>query len=119
MTPEETAAYNKVVSELAAKDKKLAELQAVANEQTKKDFAPAFHITLDPSQGKAGTTVKVAGAGFGKEQGTSLVIFEGALVTPSAWSDTSLTVVAPSNVKTGTVVVAVGDKRGSATFTAL
>ena len=39
---------------------------------------------------------RVVGAGFGASQSTSIVTFNGTAATPTAWSDTAITVPVPS-----------------------
>jgi YD repeat-containing protein len=62
---------------------------------------------ISPSQGGVGTSVTIAGTGFGSSQGSSRVTFNGTPATPSSWSDTSIVVPVPTGVTTGTVAVLV------------
>jgi Glucodextranase, domain B/IPT/TIG domain/Carboxypeptidase regulatory-like domain/FG-GAP repeat/Fibronectin type III domain len=63
--------------------------------------------SLSPASGPIGTLVTISGAGFGATQGTSTVAFNGVSATPSAWSDTSITVPVPAGAATGPVTVTV------------
>lgn len=72
-------------------------------------FAVTPIITsLTPTSGTAGTSVTIAGAGFGPTQGTSIVAFNGAVATPTNWSPTSVATSVPSGATTGNVIVTVG-----------
>jgi hypothetical protein len=72
-------------------------------------FAVTPIITsLTPTSGTAGTSVTIAGAGFGPTQGTSIVAFNGAVATPTNWSSTGVATSVPSGATTGNVVVTVG-----------
>jgi hypothetical protein len=55
-------------------------------------------ITNDsPASGPVGTSVVVTGTSFGDTQGDSTVTFNGVPVSPTSWSNTSLTVSAPGS----------------------
>jgi hypothetical protein len=65
-------------------------------------------ITNDsPASGPVGTSVVVTGTSFGDTQGDSTVTFNGVPVSPTSWSNTSLTVSAPGSATTGVIVVTV------------
>jgi hypothetical protein len=68
---------------------------------------PTPSITgLTPSSGVIGTSVVIAGSGFGESQGTGTVKFNGVTATTvGPWSDTSITAVVPTGATTGNVVV--------------
>lgn len=119
MNQDDQARFNQIADKLAAAEKRLAELQGVADAQTAKDFAKPLEFTLNPTEGKTGQKVTITGKDFGKEQGTSYLIFEGRPMKADAWSDTSIVVTVPGSVKSGDVVVAVGNRKGSAPFTVL
>jgi RHS repeat-associated protein len=75
-------------------------------------FTPTPSITgLSTNSGVGGTTVTITGNSFGLTQaaGNSSVTFDGisAAVSSGKWSDTSITVTAPSAATTGNVVVTV------------
>jgi hypothetical protein len=63
---------------------------------------------LSPPSGPTGTSVTIAGSGFGASQGTSTVRFNGTTATPTSWSASSIVVRVPSGATTGSVVVTVG-----------
>jgi hypothetical protein len=50
---------------------------------------------VSPNSGKAGTTAKIVGTGFGATQGNSTVTVDGVAVTPTEWSDTAITIAIP------------------------
>jgi hypothetical protein len=54
--------------------------------------------SLSPAAGPVGTGVTLQGTNFGPSQGSSTVTFFGIVAVPTAWSDTSIVVPAPSGV---------------------
>src|SRR4029453_16766588 len=64
--------------------------------------------SVSPTSAPIGSTVTIAGSGFGASQGSSTVTFNGVAATASAWSSTSVTVNVPAGATTGPVVVTVG-----------
>jgi hypothetical protein len=82
--------------------------------------APAI-TSLTPSSGPIGTSVIIAGTGFGATQGTSTVTFGGISATPTSWSNTNIVVPVPSGVALGAIPVIVSvpgaGTSNSATFT--
>jgi len=77
--------------------------------------------SLTPASGPIGTSVTIAGTGFGTTQGTSTVTFGGISATPTSWSNTSIVVPVPSGVALGAIPVVVSvpgaGTSNSATFT--
>ncbi len=68
----------------------------------------ALTITsISPKQASLGTTVVIAGSGFGSSQGTSTVNFGGLTAQVSSWSDTSIAATVPANSPSGSVIVTV------------
>jgi hypothetical protein len=65
--------------------------------------APAI-TSLTPPSGPVGSSVTIAGSNFGSSQGTSTVSFGGVAVTPSNWTNSSLSVLVPSLAPGSTVV---------------
>ena len=61
--------------------------------------------SLSPSSGPAGTPINISGSNFGSTEGQGTVTFNGATAGVLNWSDSSITVVVPSGVTTGPVVV--------------
>ena len=61
--------------------------------------------SLSPPAAQPGSTVILNGIGFGASQASSIVQFNGITATPTAWSDTSITVTVPANVASGPVTV--------------
>lgn len=83
-------------------------------------FGINTYITgLSPAFGPVGTLISVNGSGFGQNQGTSTVTFNGTTAVPQNWSDSSIVVPVPSGVTTGNVVVTVnGAASNGVLFTA-
>src|SRR6185437_6214947 len=78
---------------------------------------PVISNNLFPTSGPVGTSVVVIGTSFGDTQGASTVTFNGVTASPISWSNTSITVPAPSGATTGGVVVTVnGFDTNGATF---
>jgi RHS repeat-associated protein len=82
-------------------------------------FTPTPSITsLSPNFGPSGTQITIAGSSFGNQQGASTVTFNGVAAPVNSWSNTGITVSAPSGALTGGVVVAVnGVPSAGQTFT--
>jgi len=72
--------------------------------------------SLSPDRGTAGTTVVIAGIGFGATQGSSTVTFNDVIAQISAWSSTSITVVVPYKAGSGLVVVTVNGAQTSGVY---
>src|SRR5262249_8653361 len=70
--------------------------------------SPPIITGLSPSFGLPGTLVTISGANFGATQDASTVTFNGTVATPSAWSESSVSVQVPDGAMTGPVVVTVG-----------
>jgi hypothetical protein len=64
--------------------------------------------SLSPTSGLQGAVVTVTGTGFGAIQGASTVTFNGAVATPTSWSDTQIVVPVPTGATTGPVQVTEG-----------
>jgi YD repeat-containing protein len=64
--------------------------------------------SVSPPSAAVGSTVTIAGSGFGASQGSSTVTFNGVAATAFAWSSTSITASVPAGATTGPVVVTVG-----------
>ena len=76
--------------------------------------------SVSPVSAPIGSTVTIAGNGFGVSQGSSIVTFNGVAATASAWSSTSITVRVPAGATAGPVVVIVGGlASNSVSFTVL
>jgi YD repeat-containing protein len=74
--------------------------------------------SLSPNVGPVGTSVTVAGSGFGATQGTSTVTFNGTSATPTSWTSTTIVVPVPAGASSGPVVVSVsGQNSNGSTFT--
>ena len=70
--------------------------------------APSI-TSLSPVSAGAGTSVTITGSGFGTNQGTSSVTFNGTTATTfTLWSPTSIKAAVPTGATTGNVVVTVG-----------
>lgn len=108
------AAQHGVKTDKKADDKKADDAHALAAKEGR------FHITLSKDTAKPGELITVRGSGFGSEQGTSLVVVDGASVQAERWNDTSIEFKVPPSGRlglVGQVVVAVGDKQHAANFT--
>ncbi len=64
--------------------------------------------SVAPTGGPVGTSVTITGSGFGATQGSSTITFNGVAGSPTAWSDSSITVPVPSGATTGNIIVTVG-----------
>jgi RHS repeat-associated protein len=71
---------------------------------------PLSITSVSPPSGAVGSTVTIKGTGFGGTQSDSVLAFDGVAVTPSSWSDLSITAVVTSGTSTGPVSVAVADQ---------
>jgi hypothetical protein len=75
---------------------------------------------LSPNTGATGQVITITGSGFGPSQQGGTVHFNGAVASPSSWSDASIQVQVPANATSGNVVViASGVGSNSAAFTVL
>ena len=73
-----------------------------------------------PASGAVGATITLTGTNFGTTQRTSTVSFNGTSATPTAWSDTTISVPVPSGATTGPIVVTVaGVASNTQSFTVL
>ena len=61
--------------------------------------------SLAPPAAQPGSQVTLNGSGFGANQGTSQVQFNGIAATAVSWSDTQVTVTVPSNATSGSVTL--------------
>ena len=66
---------------------------------------PPAPITLDPSSGRPGDSVKISGSGLGTEKGTVSFGDVAVDVTSATWSDREVTVNVPATAKAGKVKV--------------
>jgi hypothetical protein len=79
--------------------------------------APSI-TTLSTTSGAPGTSVTITGTNFGSTQGTSAVLFDGTVATPTSWNATTIVVPVPGKTSTGPVVVVVnGLQSNGITFT--
>jgi YD repeat-containing protein len=63
---------------------------------------------LSPSTGPPGTSVTITGWSFGDTPGA--LTFNGAVITPTSWSNTTIVFTIPEGATTGAVQVAVGGR---------
>src|SRR5262245_50845895 len=68
--------------------------------------------SLSPNSGALGTSVTIAGSGFGSTPGT--VTFNGTTGTPTSWNDVSIQVPVPAGATTGSVIVTAGGNASNA-----
>jgi hypothetical protein len=78
------------------------------------NYTPTFTVTsplqlssVSANYGAVGARIVLTGATFGATQTSSTVTFNGTKATPSAWSNTSITVTVPNHATTGNLVVTV------------
>jgi len=70
-----------------------------------------------PNEACIGTIVKIIGSGFGTEQGSSVVKFNGIDGIPTRWSSTTIEVPVPAGAASGRVAVIVdGQSSNSVQF---
>jgi regulation of enolase protein 1 (concanavalin A-like superfamily) len=62
---------------------------------------------LSATTGPVGTQVVISGSGFGATQGNSLALLNGAAMTVSTWTDSSITINIATGATTGPMVVSV------------
>src|SRR5579862_7710882 len=75
--------------------------------------------SIAPTSGSSGTSVTIFGLSFGATQGASQVLFDGVPASPTSWSNTSISVPAPTGVSTGPVtIVSNGISSNGITFAA-
>jgi RHS repeat-associated protein len=71
--------------------------------------SPAPAITgVSATTGSVGDAVLIVGSNFGASQGSSLVTLNGAPLSVTSWSDTSIAVTIPSGATSGPLLVSVG-----------
>src|SRR6185295_9564417 len=80
-------------------------------------LVPPNVTSLSPTSGPVGSSVTIAGTGFGATKGTSTVTFNGTTATTTSWSATSIVATVPAGATTGNVVVTVGGLTDSLPFT--
>jgi IPT/TIG domain/Bacterial Ig-like domain (group 2)/Galactose oxidase, central domain/Kelch motif len=72
-------------------------------------FAVVPSITsVSPNAGTVGTSVQINGNGFGYDQSTGNVAFNGTPANPVSWSPTQIVTYPPVGATTGNIVVTVG-----------
>ena len=90
---------------------------ASTEEEREEETAAAEITSLTPDAGSVGTSVTVAGTGFGAVQGDSRVSFNGTAGVPSFWSEAEIRVPMPAGIATGpaevTVEVTVGGRKSN------
>ena len=74
---------------------------------------PPVITSISPSTAPAGTSVTIAGTGFGASATTSIVSFNGTAATTSAWTATSIQATVPSVSPAGPVTVTMGGARST------
>ncbi len=74
---------------------------------------PPTITSISPSVAPGGTSVTIAGRGFGPSAGTSVVSFNGATAATTAWTATSIQAAVPSGASSGPVTVTVGGARSA------
>ena len=73
---------------------------------------------VTPNDGMVGDTVTIAGSGFGAQQNSSTVTFNGTTASVQSWSDTSIVTTVPAGATSGSLVVTVnGTQTAAISFT--
>jgi hypothetical protein len=70
-------------------------------------FTMVPRVTVSPGTRPVGTLLTLGGQHFGATQGASTVTFGSVAATPTAWSDTSISVPVPSGLAPGLVALTV------------
>ena len=74
--------------------------------------------TVTPNTGVVGDAITIAGSGFGAQQGSSTVSFNGVTALAQSWSDTNIVVTVPQGATSGSLIVTVnGTQTASVGFT--
>lgn len=74
--------------------------------------------TVTPNTGVAGDTITITGSGFGTQQGSSTVTFNGVTALAQSWSNTNIVVTVPQGATSGPLVVTVnGTQTANVGFT--
>src|SRR5438132_3699198 len=69
----------------------IATIAGVASNGMAFTVLPTPNVTgLNPTSGRAGTSVTISGTNFGTTQGISTVMFNGLVATPTSWRPTSI-----------------------------
>lgn len=71
---------------------------------------------ISPSPSSAGSTITIAGTGFGTQGAGSALAFNDVPVTATFWSDTSITANVPVGSSAGSVTVKVSTANGSSSI---
>ena len=74
---------------------------------------PPVITSISPSTAPAGTSITIAGTGFGTSATTSIVSFNGTTATTTAWTPTSIQATVPSVSPAGPVTVTMGGARST------
>jgi IPT/TIG domain/Glucodextranase, domain B len=68
---------------------------------------PPLISSISPTSGAPGSTITIAGSGFGATQGSSTVTFNGISAAVVSWSDTQIVIIVPTGATSGNIVVTV------------
>jgi len=63
--------------------------------------------TVSPNSGAAGDTISITGSGFGAQQNSSTITFNGVTASIQSWSDTNIVATIPLGATSGPLVVTV------------
>lgn len=74
---------------------------------------------IEPPSGAQGDAITIHGVGFGPQQGSSVVDFNGKEAAVTSWSDTQIAVTIPDGATTGDVYVTVGGVQTNGMFFAV
>jgi hypothetical protein len=74
--------------------------------------------TVTPNSGMAGDTITITGSGFGAQQNSSTVTFNGVAAAIQGWSDSSIVATVPAGATSGPLVITVnGVQTAAVNFT--
>ncbi len=74
---------------------------------------PPTITSISPSSAPVGTSVTIAGSGFGASAGSSVASFNNTTAATTAWTSTSIQATVPSAASSGPVTVTVGGARSA------
>lgn len=94
-------------------DAQTAKIKALGT--TAPGIGPAIS-SISPNPSSAGSTITIAGTGFGTQGAGSALSFNDVPVTPAFWSDTSITANVPVGSSAGSVTVKVSTANGSSSI---
>ncbi|WP_245539981.1 IPT/TIG domain-containing protein [Rudaea cellulosilytica] len=80
-------------------------------------YPPVTISGFSPTSGPFGTTVVVSGSNFGASQGIGNLQLNGVMISPTSWSDTSITFTVPDGATDGPITVVAATRQSATTAT--